>query len=44
MQFWNLFQICVELFLKRHFEKNFDDFHDLLWLPEAMIIYCMKYK
>lgn len=31
-------------FFEEAFGKNLDDFHDLLWMPEAMIIYRFKYK
>ena len=31
-------------FFEEAFGKNLDEFHDLLWMPEAMIIYRMKYK
>ena len=31
-------------FFEEAFGKNLDEFHDLLWMPEAMIIYRFKYK
>lgn len=31
-------------FFEEAFGKNLNDFHDLLWMPEAMIIYRFKYK
>ena len=31
-------------FFEAAFGKNLDEFHDLLWMPEAMIIYRMKYN
>ena len=31
-------------FFEEAFGKNLDEFHDLLWMPEAMIIYRHKYK
>lgn len=31
-------------FFEEAFGKNLEEFHDLLWMPEAMIIYRMKYK
>lgn len=31
-------------FFEEAFGKNLDEFHDLLWMPEAMIIYRHRYK
>ena len=31
-------------FFEAAFGKNLDEFHDLLWMPETMIIYRLKYK
>lgn len=31
-------------FFEEAFGKNLNEFHDLLWMPEAMIIYRRKYK
>lgn len=31
-------------FFEEAFGKNLEDFYDLLWMPETMIIYRMKYK
>lgn len=31
-------------FFEAAFGKNLDEFHDLLWMPEAMIIYRVKYN
>jgi hypothetical protein len=31
-------------FFEEAFGKSLDEFHELLWMPEAMIIYRMKYK
>lgn len=31
-------------FFEKAFGKNLDEFHDLLWMPETMIIYRKKYE
>ena len=31
-------------FFEEAFGKNLDEFHDLLWMPESMIIYRFRYK